>query len=187
MPPLRSRIVPLLVATAALAGSTACWGNRGAAAFDQAARAAAATSSCRASAQGQQAAGVSNEAPRIGEEIARAEICAMMDRGAQAWNRGDLEAFMDDYVDSATYVGGRGVLRGRTQIATNYAARFAPGAVRDSLSFRDLEVRLVSEELAQVVARWVLSRGDSVASSGWTSLLMRRGEQRWRIVHDHSS
>lgn len=177
---------PILV-IAGLAIAAGCAGTRGAATLDQAARAAAATSSCRDSDQGRAPIGVTANGPRVGEAVARAEICLTMDRGAQAWNRGDLDAFMSDYVDSATYVGGRGLLHGRTQIATNYAARFAPGAVRDSLSFRDLEVRLVAPDVAQVVARWVLSRGDSVASTGWTSLLMRRGDERWRIVHDHSS
>jgi uncharacterized protein (TIGR02246 family) len=131
--------------------------------------------------------GVTDAAPRVGEELARAEICVMMDQGAAAWNRGDLDAFMDDYVDSATYVGSRGLLHGRTAIAAHYAPRFAAGAQRDSLHFRNLEVRLVAPDLAQVVALYVLARGDSVTATGPTSLLMRRAAGRWRILHDHSS
>ena len=184
--PRRQRPAALLL-SAVLVATVACASGRGAAAYDAATRSAASTASCRGSTDLRPLVGVVSAPPRVGEEMARAEICAMMDRGAASWNRGDLETFMEDYTDSATYVGSRGLLHGRAAIAMHYAPRFAVGAARDSLSFRGLEVRLVAEELAQVIATYVLTRGDSVASSGWTSLLMRRGEQRWRIVHDHSS
>ena len=42
-----------------------------------------------------------------------------------------------------------------------------------------------------VIATYVLARHvagrDSVTAQGPTSLVMRRVEGRWRIVHDHSS
>jgi uncharacterized protein (TIGR02246 family) len=120
---------------------------------------------------------------------ARAEIDAMLARAAAAWTRGDLDAFMSDYRagDSTTFVGRAGVLRGPAAIRANYAARFAPGAVRDSLSFERLEVDLLAPDVAHALAYYVLSRGDSVTARGPTSLVLRREGGRWRIVHDHSS
>jgi ketosteroid isomerase-like protein len=59
--------------------------------------------------------------------------------------------------------------------------------VRDSLFFRDIEVDLLGPDVANAVAFYVLMRGDSVTSTGPTSLVVRRVEGRWRIVHDHSS
>ena len=182
----RHRLIALAAATT-LVATFACASGQGASVYDVANQAADATTSCRGTSERRDPVGVTNTPVRIGEEVARAEICAMMDRGAASWNRGDLTTFMDDYVDSATYVGSRGLLHGRTQIAAHYAPRFAVGATRDSLSFRGLEVRLVAEELAQVVATYVLTRGDSVTAMGPTSLLMRRVDGRWRILHDHSS
>lgn len=123
----------------------------------------------------------------LDQALARAEICVMMDRSAAAWTRGDLETFMQDYADSATYVGSRGIVRGRTAITASYAPRFAPGAAHDSLAFSGVEVDLLAPEVAHVLARWTLARGDSVIASGPTSLVMRRAGGRWRIVHDHSS
>ncbi len=119
----------------------------------------------------------------------RAEIAGMMLQSAAAWNRGDLDGFMDDYVpaNEATYVGGRGLLRGRVAIRNVYAARFAPGATRDSLSFDLQDVNPLADDLAHVIAFYILSRGDSVVARGPTSLVMRREGGRWRIVHDHSS
>jgi uncharacterized protein (TIGR02246 family) len=119
----------------------------------------------------------------------RAQIEAMMNRSARAWNRGDLDAFMSDYRPGSrtTYVGRRGVVRGPDQIREVYAPRFAPGGVRDSLSFERLEVDSLAPGVEHVLAYYVLSRGDSVVARGPTSLIMLYEDGRWRIVHDHSS
>jgi len=120
---------------------------------------------------------------------ARTEIDRMMTRAAAAWTRGDLEAFMSDYLDSdsTTYIGGNRLIRGKAAIRDVYAPRFAPGGVRDSLSFEGLEVDLLAPGIAHTIAFYVLSRGDSVVARGPTSLLMRQVGGRWLIVHDHSS
>jgi ketosteroid isomerase-like protein len=117
------------------------------------------------------------------------EICAMMARSAADWNRGDLDAFMADYMpgETTTYIGRNGVLHGPEAIRWVYAPRFAPGGVRDSLSFENLEVDLLAPNVAHAIAYYVLSRGDSTVARGPTSLVMGRVEGRWRIVHDHSS
>jgi uncharacterized protein (TIGR02246 family) len=119
---------------------------------------------------------------------ARTEIPAMMARSAVSWNAGRLDDFVADYTDSATFVARKGIIRGRAEIRSVYAARFAPGAQRDSLSFEMLDIDPLGPSTAHVVARYLLHRGDSLTSSGPTSLLMRRGtDGRWRIAHDHSS
>lgn len=117
------------------------------------------------------------------------EICAMLARAAENWNRGDLDAFLSDYMpgEQTTFIGRTGVLHGLDAIRGVYASRFAPGAVRDSLSFEKLEVDLLAPNVANAIAYYVLSRGDSTVARGPTSLVMRRVEGRWRIVHDHSS
>jgi len=113
----------------------------------------------------------------------------MMSRSAAAWNRGDLDAFVRDYADDlgTTYIGSRGIVRGRAAIREVYAPRFAPGAARDSLHFERVEVDLLAPDLANTIAWYVLVRGDSVTAKGPTSLVMRRVNGAWKIVHDHSS
>lgn len=118
----------------------------------------------------------------------------MMANSARSWNRGDLDAFLEDYApgDAPTFVTPRTLLRGRTAIRGVYAARFAPGAVRDSLSFELQDVDVIDTDVTHVIATYILARRltdgrDSVTSKGPTSLLMRRIDGRWRIVHDHSS
>jgi uncharacterized protein (TIGR02246 family) len=132
--------------------------------------------------------------PSADERAARrGEISTMLDRAAANWNRGDLAAFVDDYLPGSetTFIGSRGVLRGPDAIRAAYAPRFAPGGVRDSLSFELVDVDPVAPDVTNVIATYVLMRHagarDSVTARGPTSLLMRRVDGRWRIVHDHSS
>jgi uncharacterized protein (TIGR02246 family) len=124
----------------------------------------------------------------------RAELEAMLRRAAVDWNRGDLDGFMSDYLpsDSTTYIGGRGLVRGPAAIRASYARLFTGELQRDSLSFVVLDVDAVAPDAANLIAQYILTRRvgggrDSVTARGPTSLLVRRVDGRWRIVHDHSS
>jgi uncharacterized protein (TIGR02246 family) len=132
----------------------------------------------------------STPSPHVsGPDLAREEIATMLRDAARAWNAGDLDAFMADFAagSGTTFIGSRGVLRGPSEIRAAYAPRFAAGAQRDSLRFEDLEVHALAPGVSYVIAYYVLHRGDSTTARGPTSLVMRRTEQGWRILHDHSS
>lgn len=120
---------------------------------------------------------------------ARTQIVAMMQHSAQSWNAGNLDAFVNDYEadTTTTFIGRTGVVRGRAAIREVYAPRFGPGRVRDSLSFENTTVDLMAPDIANVISYYRLIRSDSTTSHGPTSLVMRRRDGRWRIVHDHSS
>ena len=117
----------------------------------------------------------------------------MLARSATSWNHGDLAAFMEDYAPGSetTYIGSKGTLRGPAAIQAAYAPRFAPGGIRDSLSFELVDVDPLAPDMLNVIATYILARRvggrDSVTARGPTSLVMRRMDGRWRIVHDHSS
>lgn len=120
-------------------------------------------------------------------ESALAAARALLDHGAASWNRGDLDGFMSDYTDEATFVTPRSVVRGRAAIRALYERHFAPGARRDSLRFENLEAHPFADGAINAIAYYVLVRGDSVTSRGPTSLVLRRRGGRWLIAHDHSS
>jgi uncharacterized protein (TIGR02246 family) len=126
-------------------------------------------------------------APASAVEGARQGALALLAHGAAAWNRGDLAGFMSDYAPDASFVTPRQVLHGRAEIQARYAPRFAPGGVRDSLSFQDLEVDPLAPDALNAIAFYVLQRGDSIVARGPTSLVMRKLGGRWYIAHDHSS
>lgn len=123
----------------------------------------------------------------------RDEILASLTASAAAWNRGDLSAFMADYLDGSrtTYVTKTGVLHGGDSIRAHYlkayAAQFAAGAKRDSLTFQGTEVDSLAPNVANVITFYVLTRGDSVVAKGPFSGVFIKQDGRWRIAHDHSS
>jgi uncharacterized protein (TIGR02246 family) len=121
--------------------------------------------------------------------MVRREIFAVLDHGAGAWDAGNLDEFISDYLPDSgtTFITSTRVLHGVDAIRAVYAARFSPGAQRDSLHFQDVEVDLLAPDVVNTIAWYVLTRGDSIVARGPTSLVMRRVNGRWRIVHDHSS
>jgi ketosteroid isomerase-like protein len=128
-------------------------------------------------------------APPVSEGSMHDEILATMQQSGKTWTRGDLAAFMSDYLDSprTSYVTPKGVIHGRDAIREHYAGRFGPGAHQDSLSFQNIEIDSLAPGVANVIAFYVLSRGDSVIARGPTTVVMMRTAAGWKIVHDHSS
>ena len=110
-------------------------------------------------------------------------------RSAQAWNRGDLDAFLSDYAADSltTFVAGGHVQRGFAFIRSRYAPSFAPGAARDSLRFEEFAVRPISDGFALVTARYVLYSNGRTTASGPFTLLMQQRPEGWKILHDHTS
>ncbi len=119
----------------------------------------------------------------------RHDVLDLLDRGATAWDAGNLDGFLATYLPDSetTFVTKTRVLHGIDAIRGVYAARFAPGAQRDSLHFQGVEIDILAPDVVNTIAWYVLTRGDSITARGPTSLVMRRVSGRWYIVHDHSS
>lgn len=119
----------------------------------------------------------------------RQAIVALLEEQAAAWNRGDLEAFMDGYWDSPDLVftsGGR-VQRGWDITLERYRATY--GSARQTmgrLSFTDLEVHALQPDGAWVLGRWALDR-DIGQIGGVFTLVLEEMDDGWKIVHDHTS
>jgi uncharacterized protein (TIGR02246 family) len=120
----------------------------------------------------------------------RLEVPTMLARSAAAWNRGDLAGFMSDYArDSLTsYVTAGHVQYGWQPLYDRYqAAYFAPGKLRDSLTFDDVRVRPLTTDLALCTARFALHRSGRITASGPFTLILAKRDDRWLIIHDHTS
>jgi len=124
-----------------------------------------------------------------GDADIQTAVEVMLAESADAWNRGELEGFIDDYVVSehTTYIGGGGLLVGYDSIRARYAPLFEPGAQRDSLRFEDVRVRRLAAVEAIATARWILHRDGTVTGSGPFTLVLRHTSAGWKIIHDHSS
>jgi ketosteroid isomerase-like protein len=129
-------------------------------------------------------------APKVQIGDPQQEIGAMLQRSAADWNRGDLDGFMSDYAkDSLTsYRSGAHMQYGWQALYDRYLqSYFSRGKSHDSLSFDEVRVRALTTDLAYATARFTLSHGDSVVSSGPFTLVLQRQGDRWKILHDHTS
>jgi uncharacterized protein (TIGR02246 family) len=118
------------------------------------------------------------------------EITQLLTLSTEGWNRRDLDAFLHPYLDSPdiTFVGARGLVRGKAAIRENYATGwFAPGRDPGRLSFRDIEVRMLGGGHALALGRYEVRIPGQELATGLFSLTLRHTPAGWRIIHDHSS
>lgn len=118
----------------------------------------------------------------------RAAITKILTTQQTAWNRGDVEAFLEGYWHSPdlTFSGSSGIARGWDAVLTRYKKSYPDRAAMGRLEFSDLEFRFLGPDAALVLGHWHLTRekGDI---GGVFSLVWRRFPEGWRIVHDHTS
>lgn len=117
------------------------------------------------------------------ERIAR-RLMAQRD----AWNRGDIDAFMAGYRKSEDlrFASGNTVTMGWQATLERYKERYESREKMGRLSFSELDISVLSEDAALVFGRWKIEReGDT--PNGLFTLLFRKIGDRWVIVHDHTS
>lgn len=117
-----------------------------------------------------------------------AAIRSVLEAQAAAWNRGDVEAYMDGYDRSpkTEFVGGDSITRGWQQVLDRYKQKYDSREKMGTLTFSDLEIKVLSADAALVLGRWRLKRANDEPHGTFT-LLFRKTKAGWRIVHDHSS
>jgi len=105
-----------------------------------------------------------------------------------AWNRGDIDGFMDGYdrSESITFSSDRGVTRGWEAVRERYRKRYPDRAAMGTLAFSKIELVRLGSDAALITGEWRLERaGDSPA--GVFSVVLERLPAGWKIVHDHTS
>jgi ketosteroid isomerase-like protein len=113
-------------------------------------------------------------------------IEAVLSAQQAAWNRGDIDAFMEGYAQTGEvrFASGGTVTRGWQSTLERYKARYTNRAIMGELTFSGLEVDQVSADAAIVHGAWQLQRAGD-APSGLFTLVLRKGDDgAWRIVSD---
>lgn len=103
------------------------------------------------------------------------------------WNAEDIEGFMQTYWKSEelTFSGGGNTTRGWQATLDRYKKSYPSGQM-GKLHFDQLETTLLGDNVALVLGRWYLdNQGEK--KEGNFSLVMKRFDDSWKIVHDHSS
>lgn len=106
-----------------------------------------------------------------------------------AWNRGDLNAFMETYWKSPelTFYSGGEIQKGWEAIHERFRRRYqADGNEMGRLQFADLKIDPLGPDRMLVRGRWKLER-KSEKHEGLFTLIVARQPEGWRIVHDHTS
>ena len=118
----------------------------------------------------------------------QADIRAMLDVQVAAWNRGDLEAFMQTYWKSpkTAYVGASGVFRGWQSVLDRYRRTYPDRSAMGKTTFSQLEITMLSPEAAVILGHWHLARA-SGKLGGVFSLVVRKFPEGWKIILDHTS
>ena len=118
----------------------------------------------------------------------QAEIRAVMAAQVVAWNRGDIDGFMNGYARAATteFVSGDKLTRGWQTVRDRYKKKYDSREKMGTLTFSELKITPLSRDAAFVIGRWKLVRKNDKPHGRFT-LLFRRTEAGWRIVHDHTS
>ena len=127
------------------------------------------------------------------EEAIRAVIAEQV----TAWNHGDIPEFMASYENSSetTFVGTESVNKGFAPILERYKKSYANKDQMGTLTFKDLDIRLLSStsgvtEYALVTGRFHLDRsakGTATKDDGIFSLVWHKSAGKWKIVLDHTA
>jgi ketosteroid isomerase-like protein len=117
-----------------------------------------------------------------------AAIHAVLSGQVAAWNRGDIDGFMNGYArsDATEFISGDKLTRGWQTVRNRYKKKYDSREKMGTLDFSELKVTRLSSDAAMVIGRWRLIR-KSDKPHGRFTLLFRRTPQGWRIVHDHTS
>jgi uncharacterized protein (TIGR02246 family) len=117
-----------------------------------------------------------------------AEIQSVLTAQQDAWNRGDIDAFMNGYARSTStvFVSEDEVTRGWETVRERYRQKYSDRTKMGTLSFSDIEVTMLSPDAAVVLGRWRLKRANDEPHGRFT-LIFKRLPEGWRIVHDHTS
>ncbi len=124
----------------------------------------------------------------VAADAIQSPIQAVLDAQAAAWNRGDIDGYMDGYARDAKteFVGGDTLTRGWQTVRDRYKKKYGTREKMGVLTFSEIKITPLGADAALVIGRWKLARQKDKPHGRFT-LLFRKRPEGWRIVHDHSS
>ncbi len=122
---------------------------------------------------------------RIQDEQAIMEV---INQQSQAWNRGDVEGYMQGYWKSEKlrFASGDKVTYGWQQTLDNYLKSYPSKAKMGELIFSEIKIEILNENEALVFGHWKLNR-EVDNPQGLFTLHFHKFAYGWKIVSDHTS
>jgi beta-aspartyl-peptidase (threonine type) len=118
----------------------------------------------------------------------RAAVETILRAQEDAWNQGDIDTFMEHYwnSDDLTFSSSGKTTRGWAGTLSQYRERYPTREKMGRLTLGGLEITPIGDSAALVLGQWSLER-ESEPVSGNFSLVVRKLDDRWLIIHDHTS
>ncbi len=115
------------------------------------------------------------------------ELTDILGQQKISWNEENIEGFMEYYWNSEkfTFQSGNKRLHGWEALLSRYKESYS-GEKWEKLDFTDIEIKVLSNDMAYVLGRWQLLSNDS-SEEGLFTIIFLRMPEGWRIVHDHTS
>ena len=133
---------------------------------------------------------VQSLAAQLPSHSAETAIRQVLRNQVDAWNRGDIGTFMLAYEDSprTTFIG-KEITQGYGQVLARYRQRYPTAEKMGTLTFSDLDIRMLDDHNASVIGRFHLKRDAAAGGNadGIFSLVFQNTATGWKIVLDHTS
>ena len=117
-------------------------------------------------------------------------IITVLNKSADDWNRGDLDAFATSYKNSPEILFmGRTIRHGYPQMLKGYKASYPTPQKMGHLTFSQLETQPLDVNFATVTGKFHLERTttDGGNADGYFLLVMERTPAGWKIVRDDTT
>ena len=115
-------------------------------------------------------------------------IMKVMSMQEKAWNQGDIDSFMEGYLESdfLVFSGSNGPVYGWNDTREKYKKSYPSKEIMGNLSFVVKNIKSISFDVALMIGEYQLKRsgGDS---SGHFTLVWKKIDNKWLIVSDHTS
>jgi ketosteroid isomerase-like protein len=117
-------------------------------------------------------------------------ILTVLNKSADDWNHGDLDAFATSYKNSPDILFmGRTIQHGYAQMLAHYKAAYTNPSAMGTLSFTQLEVQPLDQHFATVTGRFHLERTATGGGNadGYFLLVVEHTPVGWKIIRDDTS
>lgn len=115
-------------------------------------------------------------------------IRAVLEAQRVAWNKGDIDGYMDGYhvSDTTVFISGDKVTHGWQTVRDHYKKSYDTREKMGELTFSNLEFNRIGTDHFAVIGRWMLKRSSDEPHGRFT-LIFKKTRLGWRIIHDHTS
>jgi beta-aspartyl-peptidase (threonine type) len=120
----------------------------------------------------------------------QSDILAVLHAQADAWNRGDLDAFVSGYrrSEETVFAGGDQVHRGFDAMVRRYRDAYPTREKMGRLTFSRIAFEQLDPDRAVMTGSWELElAGTDRRPGGVFTLIWKKFGEGWKIVHDHTS